>query len=88
MTNSKYFIEVNTTYGCSGSNKIFMPLPKCELDLEKCLKKWYNHLYSKLPIGMASIQYFAMVEREDGSFSDLSMKWNYETWENDPEEYL
>ena len=89
MTNSKYFIEVSEEmYGCTGTHKIFMPLPKCEIDMEKALKKWYNRLYRKLPKGMDSIQYYAMVEREDGSYDDLSMTWNYQTWENDPEAYL
>lgn len=83
---SRYFIEVyEDMYGCTASSKMFMPLPKCELDMEKCLKKWYNHLYKQLPAGFDSIEYHAMREDEDGTYADLSMYWGCETMEYDPE---
>lgn len=85
---SRYFIDtMDSSFGYTGESRIYMPLPVCELDMEKCLKKWYNHLYKKLPrCAYDSITYFAMREDEDGSYSDLSMHWDYEHMEHDPEE--
>ena len=84
---SRYFIEVyEYSFGYPASCKMFMPLPICDLDMEKCLKKWYNHLHKITPPGAYNnIEFHAMVECEDGSFSDLSMMWGYEQMEHDPE---
>ena len=84
---SRYFIETyDYLYGCTSSARTYMPLPVCELDMEKCLKKWYNHII-KLESKYYNpyIEFHAMVECEDGSFSDLSMSWAYEQMEHDPE---
>lgn len=83
---SRYFITImDDSFGYMGEGRMYMPLPVCELDMEKCLKKWYNHLYKKLPRGMYDfITYLAMKEDEDGSYSDLSMYWGIQEMENDP----
>lgn len=83
---SRYFIEVwDYAYEYSASSKIFMPLPKCELDMEKCLKKWYNKLTSTKEYFNSGTEIHAMREDEDGSYSDLSTKWGYEYMDNAPD---
>lgn len=84
MIRSKYFIEVfSSLYGCEGHSKMYMPLPKCEIDMEKALKKWYKRL-CKAAMNYEHIDVYAGVECEDGSFSDLSISWAYKEMEHDP----
>ena len=76
MTNSRYFIEiVDFAFGYTAATKLYMPLPKEELDLNKCLKKWYNHLTK---IWRPDVDVHAMREDEDGSYSDLTVHWGCE----------
>jgi len=73
MIKSRYFITAyETMYGCTASCEHYMPLPNDNLDMVKCLKKWYNHLTKSYH---PEVQYVAMVEREDGSIDDLSVYW-------------
>lgn len=86
MAAAKYFIEVyETMYGFTGSSVMQMPEPKCEIDMVKALKKWYNHIRKDIAYyANPDISYYAVVKFDDGSYHDLSMEWANEEMQYDP----
>ena len=86
MKKSNYFIEIcDGTYGYFADSRIYMPVPSCEIDMEKALKKWYNHLCNQDWYWTASnITYYAKHELEDGTIEDLGMNWGYEQMSHEP----
>lgn len=87
--NSRYYIMFSDEmYGCTGSSIKFMPLPKSQdLDMEKCLKKWFNHILKTLEPYVKRgyrCSVYAMMECEDGSYSDLSCYWGCQELDHDP----
>lgn len=80
---SEYFIEFyDYSFGYGATSRMYLPMPKVEVDMEKALKKVLKRLEKKL--AKADITIFAMHETKEG-LEDLTMHWAYENMEHCPD---
>lgn len=84
--NSRYFLEiVDDTMGYQATARMYMPLPYDDLDMVKCLKKWFKRVepaFLRASANGLDIAVYAMMETEDGEIHNLSAVWDFQYMDN------